>query len=117
MLTPTLAAFGIFPLNVKFPFQNIWPNRGHYKVNIIGISLKYSMTIYGVGLDLKKIENAAKVGVDKGKFEPLSTTILTKCTPVSSRALNFRSKMSWPNRGQCKVNIIRIIDGQVNAKR
>ena len=51
------------------------------------------MTINKVVQCLKKLENAAKVGVDKGKFEPSSPTILTKCNPVSSRALNMRSRI------------------------
>ena len=61
------------------------------------------MTINGVVQCLKKLENAAKVGVDKGKFEPLSPTILTKCNPVSSRALNFRSRIYGQLGGTIKL--------------
>ena len=38
-------------------------------------------------------EKAAEVGVDKRNFEPHSPTILTKCAPFSSRALNFRYRL------------------------
>ena len=61
------------------------------------------MTINGVVQCLKKLENAAKVGVDKGKFEPHSPTILTKCNPVSSRALNFRFGVNGRIGGTIKL--------------
>ena len=61
------------------------------------------MTTIEVGRDLKKLENAVKVGVDKGKFEPYSPTILTKCNPVSSRALNFRSRIHVQLGGTIKL--------------
>ena len=35
-----------------------------------------------------KLDNTAKAVVDKRNFEPHSPTILTKCAPFSSRALN-----------------------------
>ena len=64
------------------------------------------MTINGVVQCLKKLETAAKVGVDKGKFEPLSPTILTKCNPVSSRALNFRSRVYGRIGGTIKLILL-----------
>ena len=39
------------------------------------------MTINGVVQCLKKLENAAKVGVDKGKLEPLSPHDIDKMQP------------------------------------
>ena len=48
------------------------------------------MTINRVLRTNKKLAKAAKLGVDKCNFEPHSPTILTKCAPFSSRALNFR---------------------------
>ena len=61
------------------------------------------MTINEVVQCLKKLENAAKVGVDKGKLEPRYPTILTKCNPVSSRALNFCSRIYGRIAGTMKL--------------
>ena len=38
----------------------------------------------------QKLAKTAKVCVDKRNFQPHFPTILTKCAPFSSRALNFR---------------------------
>ena len=51
------------------------------------------MTNNGVLRTNEKLANAAKLGVDKRSFEPHSPTILTKCAPFSSRALNFRYRI------------------------
>ena len=51
------------------------------------------MTNNGVLRTWKKPENTAKAGVDKRNFVPHSPTILTKCAPFSSRALNFRYRL------------------------
>ena len=42
---------------------------------------------------LKKLAKAAELGVDKRNLEPHSPTILTKCAPFSSGALNFRYRI------------------------
>ena len=41
----------------------------------------------------KKLAKAAEAGVDKRNFDPHSPTILTKCAPFSSRALNLRYRI------------------------
>ena len=51
------------------------------------------MTINRVLRTNKKLAKAAKLGVDKCSFDPHSPTILTKCDPFSSRALNFRYRI------------------------
>ena len=52
---------------------------------------------------LKKLETAAKVFVDKRKFEPYFPTILTKFTPFSCTALSFRSRICGQIEGTSKL--------------
>ena len=79
----------------------------HRKLNSFGIWR--NMKLVSIW---RKLENAAKVGVDKGKFEPLSPTILTKCTPVLSRALNFRSRIYGQIEGTIKlISLARVCFG------
>ena len=51
---------------------------------------------------LKKLKTAAKVGVYERKFEPYFPTTLTKWTPFSSRALNYRSRIYGQRGGTLK---------------
>ena len=56
----------------------------------IGLSLKND-EIWSVGKwELKKSRKSRQSGCQESNFEPYYPTILTKCAPFSSRALNFR---------------------------